>query len=86
MNDQKKAKWILGTSGVVLSSILLTQFNDDVKSDSTLNELNLINEPSANMSEREKELVQLDWTNFEIIGVNQQQQESMQIDRRTKRS
>ena len=34
MKDQKKAKWILGTSGVILSSLLLTQFNN-VPSDKT---------------------------------------------------
>ncbi|WP_431027404.1 hypothetical protein [Lysinibacillus sp. LZ02] len=86
MKDQKKSKWILGTSGVVLSAVLLTQFNDDVQSESTITALNLANEQTENMSEREKELTQLDWTNFEIVGVNQPQPDRIQMDRRTRRS
>lgn len=86
MKDQKKAKWILGTSGVILSSLLLTQFNN-VPSDKNIADLNLTNEQSKKMSDREKELVQLDWTNFEIVGVNQlQQQNKIRTDRTTKRS
>ncbi|OCX62641.1 hypothetical protein BFM98_01170 [Lysinibacillus sp. AR18-8] len=85
MKDQKKAKWILGTSGVILSSLLLTQFNN-VPSDKNIADLNLTNEQSKKMSDREKELVQLDWTNFEIVGVNQLQQNKTRTDRTTKRS
>ncbi|QSB09758.1 hypothetical protein JTI58_22740 [Lysinibacillus fusiformis] len=85
MKDQKKAKWILGTSGVILSSLLLTQFNN-VPSDTNIADLNLTTEQSKKMSDREKELVQLDWTNFEIVGVNQLQQNKIRTDRTTKRS
>lgn len=85
MKDQKKAKWILGTSGVILSSLLLTQSNN-VPSDINIADLNLTNEQSKKMSDREKELVQLDWTNFEIVGVNQLQQNKIRTDRTTKRS
>jgi len=85
MKDQKKAKWILGTSGVILSSLLITQFNN-VPSDINIADLNLTNEQSKKMSDREKELVQLDWTNFEIVGVNQLQQNKIRTDRTTKRS
>lgn len=85
MKDQKKAKWILGTSGVILSSLLLTQFNH-VPSDTNIADLNLTNEQSKKMSDRERELVQLDWTNFEIVGVNQLQQNKIRTDRTTKRS
>ncbi|MBX8946445.1 MULTISPECIES: hypothetical protein [Lysinibacillus] len=85
MKDQKKAKWILGTSGVILSSLLLTQFNN-VPSDTNIADLNLTNEQSKKMSDRERELVQLDWTNFEIVGVNQLQQNKIRTDRTTKRS
>ncbi|MCT1538277.1 MULTISPECIES: hypothetical protein [Lysinibacillus] len=85
MKDQKKAKWILGTSGVILSSLLLTQFNN-VPSDINIADLNLTNEQSKKMSDREKELVQLDWTNFEIVGVNQLQQNKIRTNRTTKRS
>ena len=51
MKDQKKAKWILGTSGVILSSLLLTQFNN-VPSDINITDLNLTNEQSKNVRPR----------------------------------
>ena len=85
MKDQKKAKWILGTSGVIFSALLLTQFSNEVESESITNQENLSNEQTANMTEREKELVQLDWTNFEIVGVTQQQQ-TKTSERKTRRS
>lgn len=84
MKDQKKAKWLLGTSGVVLSAVLLAQFNDEAASETTETEMHFTKEQTENMSAQEKELVQLDWTNFEIIKLNQQQ--NIQVDRRTKRS
>lgn len=86
MKDQKKAKWILGTSGIVLSALLLTQFTDASGAGSSANELDFTNEQAENMSQREKELAQLDWTNFEIVGITQQPQTPIQSDRKTKRS
>ncbi|WP_332647590.1 hypothetical protein [Lysinibacillus sp. 54212] len=84
MKDQKKAKWLLGTSGVLLSAVILAQMNDEVESKG-VTEQNLFNEPTEEMSQREKELVRLDWTNFEIIGINKPQEE-IRTDRKTKRS
>lgn len=84
MKDQKKAKWILGTSGVVLSAVILTQINNEVESKG-MAEQNVSNEPTEEVSEREKELVQLDWTNFDIVGVNTRQEET-KVDRKTRRS
>lgn len=89
MNDQKKAKWILGTSGVALSALLLTQFSGVTESNSsTLNNNQFTEEQENNMTEREKELVNLDWTNFDVVSVDQQQQQqtSFQSDRQSRRS
>lgn len=85
MNDKKKAKWILGTSGIVVCALVLSQLNDNNSSVSAIEDPLLLNEQIENISNREKELLNLDWTNFEIISLNQQRQ-SMQSDRRTKRS
>lgn len=86
MKDEKKAKWILGTAGIALSALILTKFNDEPESGAVANELDFTNEQTENMSQREKELAQLDWANFEIVGVTQQQQTPIQSDRKTKRS
>jgi hypothetical protein len=85
MKDQKKAKWILGGSGVILSALLLSQFNDGEQftSNAAMNEFT--KEQEKNMSEREKELVSLDWTNFELMTMNQQQSK-IQSDRKTRNS
>lgn len=97
MNDQKKAKWILGTAGVMLSTILLTQLetSSNEKDDSSpAPALNKITEnQQTKMSNREQELVQLDWTNFDVQPVQQAQkiqqrqtQVPYQPDRRSQRS
>lgn len=85
MKDQKKAKWILGGSGVLLSALLLSQFNDGEQftTNAAVNEFT--KEQESNMSEREKELVSLDWTNFELVNLNPQQS-NIQSDRRTRNS
>lgn len=85
MKDQKKAKWILGTSGVLFTAVLLTQFNDVKESESMTIQQTLSKEETANMTGHEKELVQLDWTNFEIIDVSKDKQ-TTQSERKTRRS
>lgn len=81
LKDQKKAKWILGSSGIVLSALMLTQFSN---AEEDTNQ-KLVTEQQEKMSEREKELVNLDWTNFEIV-TNTPQQKTIQSDRKTRRS
>lgn len=80
MKDPKKAKWVLGTSGILLSAALLTQINSPTQAEtSRLN--NIENLDQENMTERERELVQLDWTNFEITS-----QAAVKSERKTKRT
>lgn len=88
MKDPKKAKWLLGTSGVILSALLLTQMDSTTTSqaattDSALNQFSV--DEKATMSDKEQELVQLDWTNFEVQTVTQTQQ-PVQSDRQSRRT
>lgn len=80
MKDPKKAKWVLGASGILLSAALLTQINSPTQAE-TSRSSNIQNLDQENMTEREQELVQLDWTNFEITS-----QAAVKSERKTKRT
>ncbi|MDM5233962.1 hypothetical protein [Lysinibacillus pakistanensis] len=80
MKDPKKAKWVLGTSGILLSAALLTQINNPTQAETSRSN-NIQNLDQENMTERERELVQLDWTNFEITS-----QAAVKSERKTKRT
>lgn len=84
MKDPKKAKWLLGTSGVMLSSVLLAQMNNATQAETTnSNVFQITAEQEESMTKKEKELVQLDWTNFEMEVVNQALIKSERKTRRT---
>ncbi len=86
MKDQKKAKWILGSSGVIISALMLSQFNNVTESDATdVDTSSFTQSETENMSQREQELMSLDWTNFEIVTMNPQQT-IVQSDRKTRKS
>lgn len=80
MKDPKKAKWVLGASGILLSATLLTQINSPTEAETT-RKSNIQEVDQKNMTKKEKELVQLDWTNFEIIS-----QSAVKSERKTKRT
>jgi len=80
MKDPKKAKWVLGASGILLSAALLTQINSSTQAETSRSN-NIQNLDQENMTEREQELVQLDWTNFEITS-----QAAVKSERKTKRT
>lgn len=80
MKDLKKAKWVLGASGVLLSAALLTQINSPTQAETSRSN-NIQNLDQESMTEREKELVQLDWTNFEVTS-----QAAVKSERKTKRT
>ncbi|AVK84782.1 hypothetical protein C3943_15090 [Lysinibacillus sp. B2A1] len=80
MKDPKKAKWVLGASGVLLSAALLTQINSPTQAETSRSN-NIQNLDQESMTEREKELVQLDWTNFEVTS-----QAAVKSERKTKRT
>ncbi|MGE7090666.1 hypothetical protein ACQKII_04255 [Lysinibacillus sp. NPDC048646] len=82
MKDPKKAKWLLGASGVMLAAVLLTQINNPTEAESVdSNFLQLTKAEKESMTVKEKELAQLDWTNFEMTG-----QASVKSERKTKRT
>ncbi|MGG0656266.1 hypothetical protein [Rummeliibacillus pycnus] len=67
MKDTKKAKWLIGSSAVLLSAGLLTQMNDKGPADANhLSNSQLSRIDQSKISKKEKELIQLDWTNFDI--------------------
>jgi len=80
MKDPKKARWVLGASGILLSAALLTQINSPTQAETSRSN-NIQNLDQENMTEREQELVQLDWTNFEITS-----QATVKSERKTKRT
>ncbi|GGG16622.1 hypothetical protein GCM10007425_08700 [Lysinibacillus alkalisoli] len=53
MKLSKKIKWGTGLTGVALSALMINEIQDATPIDATL-------------SEREQEILQLDWTNFEV--------------------
>lgn len=88
MKDQKKARWILGSSGVILSALLLTQINNETTSEASgtaVADKAYTKQQEEKMSATEKELVNLDWTNFEIVTTTREQP-IQSSERTTKRS
>ncbi|MDR4887789.1 hypothetical protein RGU12_09550 [Fredinandcohnia sp. QZ13] len=82
MKANNKAKWIVGITGAAFSAIVIGQIND-FNAD-TKNSTAMAVEINDSMSEREKELIQLDWSDFSIQ-VNDNQG-VVERDRTTRRS
>ncbi|MGE8033952.1 hypothetical protein [Lysinibacillus sp. NPDC093692] len=80
MKDPKKAKWVLGATGLLLSAAILSQINSPAEADSTRTN-NVQEVDHGSMTKKEKELVQLDWTNFEVT-----RQPAVKSERKTKRT
>jgi hypothetical protein len=86
MNKSKKSKWVVGIAGTAFTAFVFSQIagtdngnagslnTDSLKVDSTV---------YASMNDKEKELVNLDWSNFTIQDTNQG---ALQSDRQTRRS
>jgi len=81
MKDPKKAKWVLGASGILLSAAILTQINSPAEAENTRTNNNIQEVDQDKMAKKEKELVQLDWTNFEVTS-----QPAVKSERKTKRT
>lgn len=68
MKDPKKAKWLVGSSAVLLSGLLLTQMNGtgalNTNNNATTSQQTAVNQ--SNSANTEKELLQLDWTSFQV--------------------
>ena len=83
MNGKKKAKWIIGVTGTAFSAFVLSQF---AMGDTNTTETQVQEEITENMSEEEKELVQLDWTNFSTSSITYSESSNQTSDRQTQRS
>ncbi len=84
MKANNKAKWIVGIAGAAFSAFVIGQINHDPnpadKTDTTLT----VTDINDSMSEREKELVKLDWSNFSPqVNDSQRKDESDRTTRRT---
>jgi len=70
MKPNKKAKWIVGITGTTLSALILSQLDTNAASNDQNNQPVAYTEVSANntnvSSNREKELVKKDWSNFAV--------------------
>ncbi|GIN93892.1 hypothetical protein J6TS1_42480 [Siminovitchia terrae] len=81
MKPDKKAKWFIGAAGAAFSAFVLTQI-DNPETAEDPNQPDIVMDES--MSDREKELLALDWTNYEITP--DQSYEKKRSDRTTRRT
>jgi len=66
MKANTKAKWIVGLTGTAFSAFIISQLDQPISTDSATDANTLSTEITKSMSDREKELVQLDWSDFSI--------------------
>jgi hypothetical protein len=87
MKKSTKSKWIVGLAGTAFSAFVLSQIGVNNANQQDVNKDSLKIDPKvyATMDDREKELVQLDWSNF-TISEPTMEQGAMQSDRKTRRS
>lgn len=84
MSKSQKSKWIVGISGAAFSAFVISQIGANPPAGKTSTPQTLI---TKSMSKEEKELVQLDWSNFSINGAPIASDGGIQqSDRTTKRS
>lgn len=81
MAKSKKSKWIIGLTGTALSAFVIGQIGGNEPNNSGA--ADIINTKA--LSAEEKEMVQLDWSNYTINGVTVTERVG-QSDRQTKRS
>lgn len=81
MKIRTKAKWIVGLSGVAVSAFVIGQLDGATPESSSSD--NTGTEITSTMSERERELVQLDWSNFTVQVANEGNERSDRTTRRT---
>ncbi|WP_342431512.1 hypothetical protein [Neobacillus sp. FSL H8-0543] len=84
MKVNNKAKWIVGISGAAFSAFVIGQLNNNPNPTDKMNTTLTAADISDSMSKREKELVQLDWSDFSFQANDyQREDESDRITRRT---
>lgn len=85
MKANNKAKWIVGITGAAFSAFVIGQLNSDPATEGTTNTTAMAMEVNESMSEREKELVELDWSDFSPQATNNYQRTD-ENDRTTRRT
>ena len=80
MKENTKAKWIVGITGAAFSAFILGQLTEN---ESTVKDP-LAVEINDSMSNREKELVKLDWSDFSVQVMNDER--NSRNDRSSRRS
>ena len=66
MKANTKAKWIVGLTGTAFSAFMISQLDQPISTDTETNANLVATEITDSMSNREKELVQLDWSDFSV--------------------
>lgn len=66
MKANNKAKWIVGITGTAFTAFIISQLDQSISTDTATNANTLEIEITDSMSEREKELVLLDWNDFTV--------------------
>lgn len=74
MKGSTKSKWVVGIAGTAFTAFVLSQLGSggseaNVNSYNT-DSLKIDSKVYASMDDKEKELVQLDWSNFTINEIN----------------
>ena len=64
MKTNHKAKWMVGITGAAFSAFVIGQLNNNPNPTEKTNTMATAIETNHSMSEREKKLVQLDWSDF----------------------
>jgi hypothetical protein len=89
MKISTKSKWVVGMAGTAFTAFVLSQLggggNDTNVDTFNTNSLQIDSKVYASMNDKEKELVQLDWSDFAINEVNTGMGAG-QSDRNTRRS
>ena len=80
MKTSVKAKWIIGISGTAFSAFVLGRVIDAEKNSSDTPKIEI----NSSMSEKELELIKLDWSNFSVqVNEPERSQNSNRTSRRT---
>lgn len=66
MKANNKAKWMVGITGAAFSAFVIGQLNNNPNPADKTNTIATEVEINDSMSEQEKKLVQLDWSNFSV--------------------
>lgn len=87
MAKSTKSKWVIGITGAALSAFVISQIGPGSQNQGATAAQG--SSTTASMSQQEKELVQLDWSNYSINGVavsNPTPGGTVSSDRTTRRS